>query len=129
MISFDLPGCRFLDLFAGSGAIGMEALSRGAEQAVFVENAAPCQDVIARNLAHTKLGEGARVLCMEASAALDRLAEENAAFDLVYIDPPYEAGLAEPMLEKRRRVCDLGTCGKAPFCVSCGICRSAGKGI
>ncbi|MCI8867808.1 MAG: 16S rRNA (guanine(966)-N(2))-methyltransferase RsmD [Anaerotignum sp.] len=100
MISFDLPGCRFLDLFAGSGAIGMEALSRGAEQAVFVENAAPCQDVIARNLAHTKLGEGARVLCMEASAALDRLAEENAAFDLVYIDPPYEAGLAEPMLEK-----------------------------
>ena len=75
MISFDLPGCRFLDLFAGSGAIGMEALSRGAEQAVFVENAVPCQDVIARNLAHTKLGEGARVLCMEASAALDRLAE------------------------------------------------------
>ncbi len=62
MISFDLPGCRFLDLFAGSGAIGMEALSRGAEQAVFVENAVPCQDVIARNLAHTKLGEGARAL-------------------------------------------------------------------
>ena len=48
MISFDLPGCRFLDLFAGSGAIGMEALSRGAEQAVFVENAAPCQDVFLR---------------------------------------------------------------------------------
>lgn len=100
IIAFDLPGCRFLDLFAGSGAIGMEALSRGAEQAVFVENAAPCHDVIKRNLAHTKLGDGARLLCMDAAAALDRLAEENAAFDVIYMDPPYAAGLAEMMLEK-----------------------------
>lgn len=100
MIAFDLPGCRFLDLFAGSGAIGMEALSRGAEQAVFVENAAACQEVIVRNLAHTKLGEGARLLHMDAADALDRLAEENAAFDIIFMDPPYAAGLAEPILEE-----------------------------
>lgn len=100
IIAFDLPGCRFLDLFAGSGAIGMEALSRGAEQAVFVENAAACQDVITRNLAHTKLGEGARLLHIDAASALDRLAGEGAAFDIIFMDPPYAAGLAEPILAK-----------------------------
>lgn len=100
IIAFDLPGCRFLDLFSGSGAIGLEALSRGAEQAVFVENAQPSQDVIVRNLAHTKLEEGARLLFMNADAALDKLAGENAAFDIIYMDPPYAAGLAAPMLEK-----------------------------
>ena len=49
IIAFDLPECRFLDLFAGSGAIGIEALSRGAEEAVFVELAADCTEVIRKN--------------------------------------------------------------------------------
>lgn len=100
IIAFDLPGCRFLDLFSGSGAIGLEALSRGAAEAVLVESAEPCRDTIARNIAHTKLEEGARLMHMDADAALDRLAQEKAAFDIIFMDPPYAAGLAEPMLEK-----------------------------
>lgn len=99
IIAFDLPESRFLDLFSGSGAIGLEALSRGAKEAVLVESAEPCRDVITRNIVHTKL-EGARLLYMDAVAALDRLAQENAVFDIIFMDPPYAAGLAEPMLEK-----------------------------
>ena len=62
IIAFDLPESRFLDLFSGSGAIGIEALSRGADTAVFVEQAAECQKVIAENLTHTKLMERARLI-------------------------------------------------------------------
>lgn len=99
IIAFDLPDSRFLDLFSGSGAIGLEALSRGARESVFVENAEPCLEVITRNIAHTKL-DGARLLNMDADVALERLAQENAVFDIIFMDPPYTAGFAEPMLEK-----------------------------
>ena len=99
IIAFDLPECRFLDIFAGSGAIGIEALSRGAEEAVFVEQAPNCIEVIKRNLAHTKLQERARLLQMDAAAALDKLAAEGKKFDIIFADPPYEAGLYETVLE------------------------------
>lgn len=99
IIAFDLPECRFLDLFAGSGAIGIEALSRGAEEAVFVEQAANCTEIIKRNLMHTKLQEKAKLLQMDALAALDRLAAEDKKFDIIFVDPPYEAGLYEAVLE------------------------------
>ena len=74
IIAFDLPEASFLDLFSGSGAIGIEALSRGAAEAVFVENAAECQKVIQANLVHTKLQERARLLQTDVLSALDRLA-------------------------------------------------------
>ena len=97
IIAFDLPECRFLDICAGSGAIGIEALSRGAEEAVFVEQAADCAAVIKRNLAHTKLQERAAVLSMDALTALNRL--EGQKFDIIFADPPYEADLYTPILE------------------------------
>lgn len=100
IIAFDLPECSFLDLCAGSGAIGIEALSRGAAEAVFVEADAACAAVIAANLAHTKLAERARLLQTDVLAALDRLAAEGRSFDLIYFDPPYAAGLYAPVLEK-----------------------------
>lgn len=100
MIAFDLPDCRFLDLFAGSGAIGIEALSRGAREAIFVENAADCQRVIAANLAHTKLAERARLMQLDALAALDKLAAEGRKFDIIFLDPPYAAELYGAVLEK-----------------------------
>ena len=84
IIAFDLPECRFLDIFAGSGAIGIEALSRGAEEAVFVEQAANCTEVIRRNLMHTKLQDRARLLQMDAVAALDKLAAEGKKFDIIF---------------------------------------------
>ncbi len=100
IIAFDLPECAFLDLFSGSGAIGIEALSRGAERAVFVEQSPLCGGVISRNLEHTRLAERARLLQSDVMAALDKLAAEGDSFDMIFMDPPYAAGLAGPALEK-----------------------------
>ena len=95
-----MPEASFLDLFSGSGAIGIEALSRGAAEAVFVENAAECQKVIQANLMHTKLQGRARLLQTDVLFALDRLAAEGKKFDIIFMDPPYEAGLYTSVLER-----------------------------
>lgn len=79
---------RVLDLFAGSGALGLECLSRGAREAVFVEQHAPAAALIQENLTRTKL-PGGKVTRADAFAALRRLAESGAKFDLVFADPPY----------------------------------------
>jgi 16S rRNA (guanine966-N2)-methyltransferase len=87
----DLPGANVLDLFAGSGAAGLEALSRGAAHATFVERDAGAAAVIATNLARTRLaGEKARIVRRDAVAWL-RGPEAVAAgpFDIVVLDPPY----------------------------------------
>lgn len=98
IIAFDLPECNFLDLFSGSGAIGIEALSRGATQAVFVDHNPQCQQVVQENLTHTKLDKQARVLGLEVPKALEQLSKEGAVFDIIFLDPPYESGLTEPAL-------------------------------
>ena len=86
---------RVLDLYAGSGAIGIEALSRGAATADFVEQNAGVCAIIADNLAHTRLAEQGRVHRAKVSAYLARLTAapplEEARFDLVFLDPPYAA--------------------------------------
>jgi len=84
---------RFADLFAGTGAVGIEALSRGAREAVFVEKHLPSAALIKKNLESLEIREGVRVLALDALKALERLAEEpattNARIDLLFIDPPY----------------------------------------
>jgi 16S rRNA (guanine966-N2)-methyltransferase len=81
-------GANVLDLFAGSGAMGLEALSRGALKATFVENDREACRTINRNL--DKLGlEGATVLCQDALTALRNDARMGARYDLVFVDPPY----------------------------------------
>ena len=88
----DLDGAVVADLFAGSGAGGIEALSRGAERAVFVERHAGTARVIARNLERTGLGGRARVVTRDAIAWLDDPggAASDGPFNLVLVDPPYE---------------------------------------
>ena len=88
-----LPQSRFLDLFAGSGANGIEALSRGAATAVFVDQAPECIQVIRENLEHTRLGDRAEILACDYIRALSMLAERKQKFDLIFLDPPYQAGL------------------------------------
>ncbi|MDY6287683.1 MAG: 16S rRNA (guanine(966)-N(2))-methyltransferase RsmD [Lachnospiraceae bacterium] len=83
-----IPGCRFLDLFAGSGAIGIEALSRGAVSACFVEQSRQAVSVIRDNLRFTKLYDRAEVLQMDVMSAI-RGMEGKQAFDVVFMDPPY----------------------------------------
>lgn len=101
MLQNDVPGARFLDLFAGSGGIGIEALSRGADYCVFVENNPKAAACIRENLLHTKLADNA--LVMEAdvtvAATLGRLEKKEAAFDIVFMDPPYNMGLEKKVLE------------------------------
>ena len=97
----DLPGARFLDLFAGSGAGGIEALSRGAAHAVFVERDALAARVIGENLARARLAERGHVARADALAYLGQRAAADGPFDAVLIDPPYaEPGLLEAALAR-----------------------------
>lgn len=91
IIADRVPGSRFLDLFAGTGAVGIEALSRGASEAVFVEQHAPAATLILKNLESLDIRTDARVMTLDASKALAKLAAEpsSAGFDLVFLDPPY----------------------------------------
>ena len=90
----DLPGARVLDLFAGSGAGGIEALSRGAARAVFVERDAVAVRVIGENMAKARVAERCVVVRSDALAYLSGHAAADGPFDLVLLDPPY----AEPKL-------------------------------
>ena len=87
----NVEGSRFLDLFAGTGAVGIEALSRGAREAVFVEHHAPAARLIRQNLQSLGIRNGATVLGMDAARGLDKLASERKekTFDYVFLDPPY----------------------------------------
>src|SRR2546427_3812136 len=84
-----VAGSRFLDAYAGSGAVGLEALSRGAREVVFIENHRPAVELIRKNLAALGIESGCRLMTSPVLDALDRLDEERAAFDFVFLDPPY----------------------------------------
>ncbi|MCC8137420.1 MAG: 16S rRNA (guanine(966)-N(2))-methyltransferase RsmD [Clostridiales bacterium] len=94
----DLYDIRFLDLFAGSGGIGIEALSRGADTAYFVDSNRAACDCIRKNLAFTHLEGQAEVLCCDALSALARL-EGRPPFQMIFMDPPYGKGLEDRILE------------------------------
>lgn len=98
MLQYDLADCCFLDLFAGSGAIGIEALSRGAEMCVFVEQNARAVACIRDNLKATHLEDRAIVMNCDALTALKRL-EGKYRFDFIFMDPPYNHLLERQMLE------------------------------
>ena len=95
MIQFDIEGRAVLDLFAGSGQMGIEALSRGARSCVFVENAADAAAVVKKNLQATKLTDRGTLLQRD---ALDFCRHPMGKFDLVFLDPPYAAGLLDSVL-------------------------------
>lgn len=88
MLQSDIPGCKFLDLYSGSGAIGIEALSRGAAKAVLVENSKKAVECIKDNLTFTKLADKADVMEMDVLSAINRLKGKD-VFSIVYMDPPY----------------------------------------
>ena len=90
---------RFLDLFAGSGAIGIEALSRGAKEAVFVDQSEEAVKVIRENLAFTRFTEESTVLRSDAVSAIERMkAGSGSPFDLIFMDPPYRKELEKKVL-------------------------------
>jgi 16S rRNA (guanine966-N2)-methyltransferase len=87
-----------LDLFAGTGAFGIEALSRGADFALFIENGQEALGVLNRNIQSCRLADRARVLRWDAAGNLNCLADGDRKFDLVFLDPPYGAGMIAPAL-------------------------------
>jgi len=91
----NIAGSRFVDLFAGTGAIGIEALSRGAAEVVFIENHAPAVNLIRRNFESLGINTGATVLTVDALRGLAVLASRKqpsaAGYDYVFLDPPYAA--------------------------------------
>jgi 16S rRNA (guanine966-N2)-methyltransferase len=89
---------RVLDLFAGTGALGIEALSRGAAAAVFVEDHPEALKGLRRNLETLGLLERSQVLPLPVAAALKRLAARGEQFGLVFLDPPYGGGVAQATL-------------------------------
>ncbi len=91
-IQFDLEGRRVLDLFAGSGQLGLEALSRGAEKATFVDNAKEAATIITANAQKTHLYQKSNVLCMDWKQYI-KSASGRSKFDIVFLDPPYALGL------------------------------------
>lgn len=88
----------FLDLFAGSGAVGLEALSRGAREAFFVENNRQALACLNANLAAAGFQDKGRIMPVDARRALVNLAGSGLVFDLIYIDPPYHQGWGEIIL-------------------------------
>ena len=94
----DIPGCIFLDLFSGSGGIGIEALSRGAEYAFFVDNSPSAVSVIRENLKHTRLSDKAQVLACDALGAVRMLADQKKQMDIIFMDPPYNHDLEREVL-------------------------------
>ena len=93
-----VDGARVLDLYAGTGALGIEALSRGAREAVFVERARAALQVLRRNLDELGLRERARVVEADLSRGLGPIAAKVGTFDLVLADPPYEGGALARLL-------------------------------
>lgn len=91
ILSGDIPDCRFLDLFAGTGAVGIEALSRGAAHVRFLDNERIAIRTIEDNLAHTQLTENAEVIQTDSLNYLQR--RRAPAFDIVYIAPPQYQGM------------------------------------
>ncbi len=95
ILQFNIEGRVFLDLFAGSGQIGLEALSRGAERAVFVDSAKASCSVVEDNIRTTDFSEKATVIHSDFSAFLMRTREQ---FDIAFLDPPYRTGTLEKAL-------------------------------
>ncbi|MGZ8566944.1 MAG: 16S rRNA (guanine(966)-N(2))-methyltransferase RsmD [Actinomycetota bacterium] len=94
-LALEVPGARVLDLYAGTGAMGIEALSRGAEHAVFVDRSYQASAAIHGNLDRTHLADRATVVTRDAAAFLAEAPATSGPFDLVLLDPPYDVAASE----------------------------------
>lgn len=100
----DIEGAHFVDIFAGTGSMGLEALSRGAAKVTFVEKEPKHAAILEENLALLdfagQFGRESEVLRMDAFAAIKQFSAENRAFNIVFIDPPYRRGLGKKALKR-----------------------------
>ena len=99
IIAPKVGGSHVLDLFAGSGSLGIEALSRGAASAVFIDRNPGCCGIIRENLAHTKLSDMAEVYAMDYSDGILKMHRERRKFDIIIMDPPYRKNFIQEALK------------------------------
>ncbi|NLI80743.1 MAG: 16S rRNA (guanine(966)-N(2))-methyltransferase RsmD [Deltaproteobacteria bacterium] len=109
MLAQELPGAKVLDLFAGTGALGLEALSRGAAFSVFVDNDPEALRLIYSNIRRCGVEVRTRVIAAPAEAALSLMADEGSVFDLIFMDPPYGKGHLETLLPQLHRIAGAAT--------------------
>lgn len=98
MIQYDITDTCFLDIFSGSGGIGIEALSRGAKNCVFIENNKKAVECIQYNLEKTQLLTKSEVFYLDYLTALDKLGSQKKCFDTIFMDPPYDRGFEKEAL-------------------------------
>jgi 16S rRNA (guanine966-N2)-methyltransferase len=91
VLGLGISESRFLDVFAGTGAVGIEALSRGATQSTFIENHAPGAALIRKNLASLEISSAANVICADAVKGLIAIDAAAHQYDYIFVDPPYAA--------------------------------------
>lgn len=118
ILMLSVPGSRFLDLFAGTGSIGIEALSRGAEKVCFVERDPLNAKLIKENLQITGFSDQAEIYIKDVFQALNLMQQKGYQFDLIFVDPPFRQGLLVPTVEK---IWELGILAAG----GCIITRSA----
>lgn len=99
ILQSEIEGVRFLDLYAGSGAMGLEALSRGAAHASFVDESRDAARAIRENIEKMGVQEQTTLLCGDCLAQLPRLAQLGKPYSIIYADPPYQKGLGKLTLE------------------------------
>ncbi len=124
----DMSGVSFLDLYAGSGAIGIEALSRGSEKTYLVESNRGCISDIGTNLEKLNIGQECRVIELDAVEAIKKLHAKSEKFDIIFLDPPYYGDLAKKALQTIGAYDILAPCGwiivqhykKDPVCLEEG---------
>jgi len=102
MLGESIVGTQVLDLFAGSGSLGIEALSRGADWADFVDMDKKCCDIIKQNLLHTNLREKSKVYTMKAKRFLDETASD--IYDFIFLSPPYSQGIDRILLNNLNKI-------------------------
>lgn len=111
MIQFEIEGRRVLDLFAGSGQLGLEAISRGASGAVFIDSSREAIDIVMKNAAKTKLKDRCRAAVYDFASYLENLREDD-KFDIIFLDPPYNTDCmmrALALIAKRGALREGGT--------------------
>jgi 16S rRNA (guanine(966)-N(2))-methyltransferase RsmD len=105
VINQNVYEATFLDVFSGSGAMGIEALSRGCKKSYFIEKCKDASKCIENNLIHTKLIDKAEIMQYDYSMALNLLSQRKIQFDIIFLDPPYNNGLEKETILK---IYDLG---------------------
>lgn len=100
IIQFKIQNAEILDLFAGSGSLGIETLSRGAKQVVFCDNSNDAIKIIEKNVELTNYKEKSIIINKNYKEALKQISNLNKKFDIIFLDPPYKSEFAEKALEK-----------------------------